>query len=112
MVLLPFPNPTPTKGQCKEQVTSSIYQHIESRWKEDTESNKSSLKYLNPSSVKVGKVHQIYAYVNNSNVDVWRAEIKASLLTLQSNRASSTPDNLIRDSLWLCTLNLYAIFRQ
>ena len=79
---------TPTKDKWKEQVNSCIHKHTETLWKEDI---KSSLKYLSPDSVKVGKVHQIYAYVNNSTFDVRRAEIKARLLTgtytLQANRA-------------------------
>ena len=57
---------------------------------EDIE-NKSTLKYLNPNFAKVGKVHQVYAHVNNSTFDVRRAEVKARLLTgsytLQANRA-------------------------
>ena len=81
---------TPTKDKWKEQVNLSIHQHTETLWKENIAS-KSSLKYLNSNSVKVGKVHQIYAYVNNSTIDVRRTGMKARLLTgtytLQSKRA-------------------------
>lgn len=81
---------TPKKDQWKNQVSSKVHQHVETIWKEDFAS-KSSLKYLNPNSVRVGRVHQIYAYVNNSTFDIRRAEMKSRLLTgkytLQSNRA-------------------------
>ena len=80
----------PTKESWKEQVKLCIHQYIKCLWTQDIEI-KSSLKYLNPESVKVGKTHQIYTYVRNSTFDVRRAEIKARLLTgtytLQSNRA-------------------------
>lgn len=80
----------PTKDQWKEKVRTCIHQNVELIWKVDIES-KSTLKYLNPNSVKVGKVHQVYAHVHNSTFDVRRAEVKARLLTgsytLQANRA-------------------------
>ena len=71
-------------------VKSGIHQYTETLWREDIES-KSTLRYLNPDSVKVGRVHQVYAYVNNSTFDIRRAEMKARLLTgtytLQATRA-------------------------
>ena len=80
----------PTREQWKKCVKSGIHQYTETLWREDIES-KSTLRYLNPDSVKVGRVHQVYAYVNNSTFDIRRAEMKARLLTgtytLQATRA-------------------------
>ena len=63
---------------------------VEESWRDDIAS-KSSLKYLNPESVEVCKVHQIYSSVRSNTLDERRAEVKARLLTgtytLQSNRA-------------------------
>ena len=83
--------------RCLQQVITVITGNIELSWKNDIE-RKSSLKYLNPNSVKAGKCHQISASVRNSVFDVRRAEIKARLLTgpytLQSNRAKFNQFNV------------------
>ena len=80
----------PSKEQWKKTVKDKVHQTIEKQWRDDIES-KSSLKYLNPDAVRVGKVHHVYASVRNNIHDVRRAEVKARLLTgtytLQSNRA-------------------------
>ena len=87
----------PSKEQWKKTVKSKVHQAIENQWRTDIES-KSSLKYLNPEAVKIGKVHQMYATVRNNIQDVRRAEIKARLLTgtytLQSNRAKFNQYNV------------------
>ena len=87
----------PSKEQWKKTVKSKVHQAIENQWRTDIES-KSSLKYLNPEAVKIGKVHQMYAAVRNNIQDVRRAEIKARLLTgtytLQSNRAKFNQYNV------------------
>ena len=81
----------PSKEQWEKTVKSKVHQAVENQWRTDIES-KSSLKYLNPEAVKIGKVHQMYAVVRNNIQDVIGAEIKARLLTgtytLQSNRAN------------------------
>ena len=87
----------PSKEQWKKTVKSKVHQAIENQWRTDIES-KSSLKYLHPEAVKIGKVHQMYAAVRNNIRDVRRAEIKARLLTgtytLQSNRAKFNQYNV------------------
>ena len=73
-----------------ETIKSKVHQTNESQWRQDIET-KSSLKYLNPEVVRVGKVHQIYSSVRDNIHDVRRAKMKARFLTgtytLQSNRA-------------------------
>ena len=53
---------------------------------------KSSLKYINPDSLKVGSEHTVWATVRNSITDNRRAQLKCKLLsgtyTLQGNRAA------------------------
>ena len=79
----------PTKEKWKCLLKEQIHGSVEESWRNDIAS-KSSGKYLNPESVKVGKVHQIYSSVTSNTLDVRRAEVKARLLTgtytLQSNR--------------------------
>ena len=78
-------------------MNSKIHAHVEQQWKEDIAS-KSSLKYLNPDSVKVGKVHPVFATVRNNTYDTRRAEVKVRLLTgtytLQSNMAKFNQFNV------------------
>ena len=71
---------SPTKDQWKERVKTYPLTHVELIWKGDIE-NKSTLKYLNPKSLKVSKIHQVYDHVDNSTFDIRRAEVKARLLT-------------------------------
>ena len=81
----------------KKTVKNKVHQTIEQQWRDDIE-RKSSLKFLNPDAVRVGKVHQVYAFVRNNVHDVRRAEVKARLLTgtytLQSNRAKFNQFNV------------------
>ena len=70
----------PSKEQWKKTVKDKVHQTIEKQCRDDIES-KSSLKYLNPDAVRVGKVHHFYASVRNNIHDVRRAEVKAMLLT-------------------------------
>ena len=80
----------PSREQWKKQVKCQLHSYVEQQWREDMTS-KSTLKYLNPESVKVGKIHPVFAIVRHNTYDVKRAEVKAKLLTgtyiLQSNRA-------------------------
>ena len=65
----------PTKEQWKKEVKSKIHAHVQQQWKEDIAS-KSSLKYLNPEYVKVGKVHPVFATVRNNTYDTCRSKSK------------------------------------
>ena len=58
--------PSNEKWKCllKEQIHGSV----EESWRDDIAS-KSSLKYLNPESVNMGKVHQIYSSVRSNTLD-------------------------------------------
>ena len=71
-------------------LNEAVDRHVEAQWTYEI-SEKSSLKYLNPQSVKAGSAHHIYSTVRPNIEDVKRAEIKARILTgtytLQSNRA-------------------------
>ena len=53
---------------------------------------KSSLKYVNPNSSKVGQTHRVWSTVRNCLTDSKRAQLKCKLLTgtyiLQGNRAA------------------------
>ena len=85
------------KNNGEKTVKNKVHQTIEQQWRDDIET-KSPLKYLNPDAVRVGKVHQVYAFVRNNVHDVRRAEVKARLLTgtytLQSNRAKFNQFNV------------------
>ena len=97
----------PSKEQWKKTVKGKVHQTIEKQWRDDIES-KSSLKYLNPDAVRVGKVHHVYASVRNNIHDVRRAEVKARLLTgtytLRSNRAKFNQFN-VSPTCQLCNKN-------
>ena len=97
----------PTKEQWKKSVKTKIHEAVEQQWHDDIKS-KSSLRYLNPGAVKIGKVHQVYASVRNNTYDVRRAEVKVRLLTgtytLQSNRAKFNQYN-VSPTCQLCNKN-------
>ena len=48
----------PTKEQWKKSFKTKIHEAVEQQWHDDIKS-KSSLRYLNPGAVKIGKVHQV-----------------------------------------------------
>lgn len=85
------------KEQWKKEVKSKLHAYVEQQWKEDMTS-KSSLEYLNPGSVKVGKAHPVFPTVRNNTHDAKRAEVKVRILTgtctLQSNRAKLSQFNV------------------
>ena len=58
----------PSKPKWKKQLNQSIHSFIEASWKSDVE-NKSSLKYVNPSSLKVGKSHAVWSSVRCNTMD-------------------------------------------
>ena len=71
-------------------VNKAINSVVELQWQEDI-SISSTLKYINPESLKVGRAHHVWSSVRNSVHDSRRAQLKSRLLTgtytLQSNRA-------------------------
>ena len=80
----------PTKQEWKKLVMKSFTQYWEKQWQNE-HSTKTSLKYLNIKSCKMGAAHPIWESVSNNAREVRRATIKAKLVTgtyvLQSNRA-------------------------
>ena len=64
---------------------------IELSWKVDIK-NKTSLKYINRDSLKVGKCHHFWSTARSSILDSRRVQLKYKLLTgtyiLQGNRAA------------------------
>ena len=71
-------------------INKAVNSLVETQWQEDIKS-RSSLKYLNPDSVKVGESHHIWSSVRNNIYDSRGAQLKCRNLTgayiLQSNRA-------------------------
>ena len=78
----------PTRSKWKKMVYKAINLTVETQWREDIGS-RSSLRYINPESVKVGKSHHILSSVHNNLHDSRRAQLKSCILTgtytLQSN---------------------------
>ena len=70
-------------------VSGAINSNVEAQWREDIRSN-SSLKYINPESVKVWVSHHIWSWVYNSVHDSQRAQLKCWLLTIRVIVLSST----------------------
>ena len=81
---------TPSKSEWKRLLNNTVNQAIESSWDQDIKS-KTSLKYINTDSLKVGKCHHVWSTVRNSIHDTRRAQLKCRLLTgtyiLRGNRA-------------------------
>ena len=81
----------PSKNEWKRLLNSAVNTAIEESWKQDIKS-KSSLKYVNPDSLKVRKSHHVWSTVRNSIHDSRRAQLKSKLLTgtyiLQGNRTA------------------------
>ena len=80
-----------SKVDWKRALNNAVHGHIEAKWRADL-TGKSSLKYINPNSLKVGKTHPIWSTVRNSLIDNKRAQLKCKVLTgtyiLQGNRAA------------------------
>ena len=85
-----FNNP-PSKNEWKRIMNNAVNNTIEANWDMDSK-NKTSLKYINKDSLKVGKCHHVWSTVRNSIYDSRRAQLKCRLLTgtyiLQGNRAA------------------------
>ena len=85
-----FNNP-PSKNEWKRIMNNAVNSTIEANWDMDIK-NKTSLKYINKDSLKVGKCHHVWSKVRNSIYDSRRAQLKCRLLTgtyiLQGNRAA------------------------
>ena len=81
---------TPSKSEWRRLLNNTVNQAIESSWDQDIKS-KTSLKYINTDSLKVGKCHHVWSTVRNSIHDSRGAQLKCRLLTgtyiLQGNRA-------------------------
>ena len=79
-----------SRSKWKKMVNKATNLAEETQWREDI-SSRSSLKYINPVSVKVGKAHHIWPSVHNNLHDSCRAQLKSRILTgtytLQSNPA-------------------------
>ena len=80
----------PSKNEWKRVMNTAVNKAVEEGWQQDVKS-KSSLKYVNVDSLKVGRTHHIWSTVLNSIYDSRRAQLKSKLLTgtyiLQGNRA-------------------------
>ena len=58
----------PSKGKWKCLLKEQIRGSVEESWRDDI-ATKSSLKYLNPESVSMGKAHQVYSSVRSYTLD-------------------------------------------
>ena len=80
----------PSKNEWKRVMNTAVNKAVEKGWQQDVKS-KSSLKYVNVDSLKVGRTHHIWSTVRNSIYESRRAQLKSILLTgtyiLQGNRA-------------------------
>ena len=78
-----------SKSEWKELMNRSINSSVEAVWKSEIKS-KSSLKYVNPDSLKVGQSHPVWSTVRCNIMDNKSARLKCKLLTgtyiLQGNR--------------------------
>ena len=87
MYELPLPSQllenVPTKIKWKKMVNKAINSVVELQWQEDI-SISSTLKYINPESLKVGRAHHVWSSVRNSVHDSRRAQLKSRLLTWES----------------------------
>ena len=81
---------TPSKEKWKTLLNSKMNSYLETVWEQEIYSKK-SLKYLNPRSVTVGKLHMCWSSVRHNVRDNRRAELKVKVLTgayiLQANRS-------------------------
>ena len=81
----------PSKTERKRLLNIAVNTAIEESWEQDIK-RKSSLKYVNADSLKVGKSHHVWSTVRDRIHDSRRAQLKSKLLTgtyiLQGNRAA------------------------
>ena len=68
-----------TKTKWKKMVNKANNSVVELQWQEDISSS-STLKYINPESLKVGRAHHVWSSVRNSVHDSRRAQLKLRLL--------------------------------
>ena len=80
-----------SKFEWKRTLNQKVHSHIEAMWRADI-NEKSSLKYVIPNSLNVGKAHPVWSTVRNSLTDNKRAQLNCKLLTgtyiLQGNRTA------------------------
>ena len=55
-----------SKVEWKRTLNNAVHVHIEAKWRADL-TGKTSLKYINPNSLKVGKTHPIWSTVRNDS---------------------------------------------
>ena len=72
-------------------VNKAIFSAVEEQWRKEIQSS-TTLKYINPDSIKVGRAHHVWSSVRNNVHDSRRSHLKCRVLTgtyytLQSNRA-------------------------
>ena len=81
---------TPSKEKWNALLNSKMNSYLETVWEQEIYSKK-SLKYLNPRSVTVGKLHVCWSSVWHNVRDNRKAELKVKVLTgsyiLQANRS-------------------------
>ena len=70
-------NKHPSKTEWKRIMNNAVNNTIEANWDMDIK-NKTSLKYINKDSLKVGKCHHVWSTVRNSIYDSMRAQLKCS----------------------------------
>ena len=87
----------PSKAVWKHQINTSVQEYWNEKLRQDAAS-KSSLKYLNINACQIGSTHPSWDTVESNQRDVYRATIKAKLLTgtynLQGNRARFNQFNI------------------
>lgn len=87
----------PHRSEWKDLLNNSVNSVIETERKKDVQ-DKSSLRYVNPDALRVGKCHTIWSTVRNNITDSRRAQLKCKLLTgsyiLQANRTISSRPNM------------------
>ena len=69
-----------SKLEWKRILHEVVNSHIEASWRAKIE-QKTSLKYINPNSLKVVTVHPVWSTVSNSIIDNKGAQLKCKLLT-------------------------------
>ena len=81
---LPLPSQlleeVPSKSKWKRMVNKAIFSAVEEQWRKEIRSS-TTLKYINPDSIKVGRAHHVWSSVRNNVHDSRRAQLKCRVLT-------------------------------
>ena len=85
MYELPLPSHllenVPTRTKCKKMVNKVINSVVEVQWQEEI-SSRSTLNYMNPESLRVGRAHHVWSSVRNSIHDSRRAQAPFGVLPM------------------------------